>query len=176
MTDQSKTTRKEAKRLRKAVKRRRTYVENLRRTASDLRAAAQASGNPDDAAFADRIDLLADAELAEARDEETRAVASETAANDRASVLSRSEYSSEEQRARALRASEAIKGRMSGDRVAHLVEHIALKPTRDNNLDMEAVEKHYGLLDQVNPTEGPRLQMGRRIALAETRAFGQPRF
>lgn len=168
-------TQKDAKRLRKAVKRRRGYAESLRHTATETRAQAQASGNDEDMGFAVRLDALADAELALARDEEAQAKEIEAQRPGFAKALF-GDHSSAEMQERARRAMAAISGRMAIDRIHYLLAHLKLERTGDNHVDMREVEKRLGLTEQVNPKGKPRMQLGGRIDLAETTVFGAPRF
>jgi len=171
----TKMTQKEAKRLRKSVKRRRVYADNLRNSVAEIRAAAQASGVEEDVRFADRLDALADSELATARAEETQAKEIEAQRPPFSNALFGG-FSSQESRERSERAMASMAGSFAVDRVRHLLGHHKITPSGDNHLDMREVEKRLGLTERVEPKGGPRMQMGARIALAETTAFGAPRF
>lgn len=170
---ETKTTAKEAKRLRKSVKNRRHYADNLRKTAKEMRESAQTSGDEGEALFAARIDALADAELAAAREEEAKAATAE-----KPGMLNSmfGGYSSAEMKMRSERASAAIRGRMSGDRILHLLQHYGIERSGDNHVDMKAVEARLELTAQVSPPGEPRMQLGKRIELAETTLYGKPRF
>lgn len=171
----TKTTQNHAKRLRKSVKRRRGYAENLRSSVAATRAAAQASGSREDAAFADRLDELANAELATAREEEAQAREAESQLRG-GGTASFSGFSSAEQRERSDRAMAAMTGSFTRDRIGHLLAHHNLERTGDNHADLMEIERRLDLTDQVNPKGLPRMQVGGRVTLAETATFGAPRF
>lgn len=170
----TKATQRDAKRLRKSVKRRRGYAENLRNSVATMRAAAQASGSREDEAFADRLDELANAELATARDEEAQA--REVESRLRGGGSASASFSSTEQRERSERAMAAMSGSFTRDRIEHLLAHHGLGRTGNNHDDLQEIERRLDLTEQVNPKGGPRMQVGRRVILAETATFGVPRF
>lgn len=166
MPASNKQSHAEGKRLRKAVKRRRTYAENLKRTIADMKAA----GPLDDAEilFIDQLFDLAEAELAQARADEQAAKSIDVALT----AKPHGDYSSAEMKARAERAAEAIKGRMTVDRVRHMLAELGQPDeTASTGEGMDLVETLMG----TQHPEG-RPQMGVRVANAETALFGAVRF
>lgn len=163
---------KEAKRLRRSVKNRRLYVDNLRRTARTLRGDVDGPEREPNAAFAAQLDGLADRELAAAREEDRQARDIETRPKGEATWRP-----DPGQARRAAEVMTRLAGSFARDRVEHLLGTLGIADTgSDLGAAMTEVERRLGIIGQTQPEGGPRMLMGARIDLAETTAFGVPRF
>ena len=158
MPDPTKNARGEAKRLRKAVKRRRTYAQNLRDTANEM------ARNGEDADFARRLHMLADSELAMAREDEATA----KGLDETVRVQTTTHFSSPDAQLRAENAMKAMKGRFAIDRVQRIAQHLGLPDPAPGSLTaaMEEIEDALG----IGRADGVPL-MGARIDRAEAKAF-----
>lgn len=155
----------EIKRLSKSVKRRRNYADNLKRSAIEIR---NDMPTDDELAFAARLVELADSELAKAREEE-RASKEIKERNQRPSYA---DFSSAEMKERAERAMAAVRGRLTIDRIQHMLAELGRPEDRPTTGEgMATIEKLLGIEHL-----GDRPQLGVRVQLAETRMFGAPRF
>jgi hypothetical protein len=176
MPDPEKKPHQEADRLSRSVKRRRLYAESLRGTAGEIRA----TEHDDDAfrsrelLFAERLGTLAEDELHLAREEEARA--KELRARKAPPFCFPRNPHAEEQARAAIALLDQSGSRA---RVRHLAVHYGIDPATvagPLHDPLLAIEKRQGT-DEATIGRGiRRMPVGARIDLAETNAFGAPRF
>jgi hypothetical protein len=160
MPDPAKNARGEARRLRKAVKRRRTYANNLRDTANEM------ARNGEDAEFSRKLHMLADSELAIAREQEAAA----KALDETVRVQTTTHFSSAQSQLRAENAMKAMQGRFAIDRVQRLTARLGLEDPAPGALAaaMEKVEDALGITrDDGVPLMGQRIERAEKAAHAD---------
>ena len=172
---------KEAKRLAKSVKHHRTYGENLRNTASRIRAYSQTLDSAGgigagdiERAFADRLDDLADAEFATAREKDK----AHREAMERKSIANAPRPINPDEEARVARALGLLAERGSIARVRYLAKEVGVGDGLNHGASdlMKMVEAKIDEEMGDTSIERSAMQFGARINFAETRMFGKPRF
>ena len=166
---------KEAKRLAKSIKRRRIFAEQLRIEANAVRASAQTLDmitSEIEKMFAARIDMIADRELATAREEEAAHMAVSQPAP--STPMPPPDPQAAERQARAFA---VLAERGSSGRIHYMADNFKIGMPSDHPSDL--LRKIEAALDREKmdtPSNREGMTYGQRISNAEKLFYGQPRF